>query len=101
MKYLVPILATTLLLGGSGDAMAKASAAMKAGLFNEALTHVNDAQSLDQANPEVYRMKALLHEVLDQPEQAVSAWKSCLDHSKDEKLNTEAKIHIQILSETF
>ena len=51
MKYLAPILATTLLLGGSGDAMAKASAAMKAGLFNEALTHVNEAQSLDQANP--------------------------------------------------
>ena len=92
---------TSFLLGGSGDAMAKASAAMKAGLFNEALTHINDAQSLDQANPDVYRMKALLHEVLDQPVLAVAAWKSCLDLSKNEELSTEAKIHIQILSETL
>ena len=101
MKYFSLILATTLLLGGSGDAMAKASAAMKAGLFNEALAHINEAQRLDQANPDVYRMKAFLHEVLDQPKLALTAWKSCLDLSKDEKLSTEAKIHILILSETL
>jgi len=44
MKYFSLILATTLLLGGSGDAMAKASAAMKAGMYKEALGHISVSQ---------------------------------------------------------
>lgn len=98
MKYLVLILTTTLLLGGSGGAMAKASAAMKAGMYKEALGHISVSQQTDMTNPDIYRMKALLHEALDEPNHALIAWQYCLKYSKNEILSSEAKVHIQSLS---
>ena len=99
MKYLVLILTTTLLLGGSGGAMAKASAAMKAGMYKEALGHISVSQQTDMTNPDIYRMKALLHEALDEPNHALIAWQYCLKYSKNEILSSEAKVHIQSLSQ--
>ena len=99
MKYFSLILATTLLLGGSGDAMAKASAAMKAGMYKEALGHISVSQKSDMTNPDIYRMKALLHEALDEPDHALIAWQYCLKYSKNEILSSEAKVHIQSLSQ--
>ena len=98
MKYLVLILTTTLLLGGSGGAMAKASAAMKAGMYKEALGHISVSQQTDMTNPDIYRMKALLHEALDEPNHALIAWQYCLKYSKNKILSSEAKVHIQSLS---
>ena len=99
MKYLVLILTTTLLLGGSGGAMAKASAAMKAGMYKEALGHISVSQQTDMTNPDIYRMKALLHEALDEPNHALIAWQYCLKYSKNEILSSEAKVHIHSLSQ--
>ena len=99
MKYLVLILTTTLLLGGSGGAMAKASAAMKAGMYKEALGHISVSQQTDMTNPDIYRMKALLHEALNEPNHALIAWQYCLKYSKNEILSSEAKVHIHSLSQ--
>ena len=99
MKYLVLILTTTLLLGGSGGAMAKASAAMKAGMYKEALGHISVSQQTDMTNPDIYRMKALLHEALDEPNHALIAWQYCLKYSKNEILSSEAKVHIHSLGQ--
>ena len=99
MKYLVLILTTTFLLGGSGGAMAKASAAMKAGMYKEALGHISVSQQTDMTNPDIYRMKALLHEALDEPNHALIAWQYCLKYSKNEILSSEAKVHIESLSQ--
>jgi hypothetical protein len=99
MKYLVLILTTTLLLGGSGGAMAKASAAMKAGMYKEALGHISVSQQTDMTNPDIYRMKALLHEALDEPNHALIAWQYCLKYSKNKILSSEAKVHIESLSQ--
>jgi hypothetical protein len=44
-------------------------------------------------------MKALLHEALDEPNHALTAWQYCLKYSKNEILSSEAKVHIQSLSQ--
>ena len=50
-------------------------------------------------NPDIYRMKALLHEALDEPNHALIAWQYCLKYSKNGILSSEAKVHIQSLSQ--
>jgi tetratricopeptide (TPR) repeat protein len=85
-------------LAGPNDALFKASSAMKAGMYQEALSHIAIAQKTDKNNADLYRMKALLHEALDESKPALSAWNDCLKYSKDKFLSSEAKIHIQILT---
>ena len=99
MKILLIIILSGLLLAGSSDALSKASAAMKAGMYKEALGHISVSQQSDMTNPDIYRMKALLHEALDEPYHALIAWQYCLKYSKNENLSSEAKVHIQSLSQ--
>lgn len=98
MKILRIFILSGLLLAGSNDALSKASAAMKAGMYKEALGHISVSQQSDMTNPDIYRMKALLHEALDEPNHALIAWQYCLKYSKNEILSSEAKVHIQSLS---
>jgi hypothetical protein len=72
---------------------------MKAGMYKEALGHISVSQQSDMTNPDIYRMKALLHEALDEPNHALTAWQYCLKYSKNEILSSEAKVHIQSLSQ--
>ena len=81
------------------SALLKASAALNAGLFEEALRHISVAQKEDSKNAEIHRMKAFLHEALDDPKNALESWKACLKHSKDKNIRREAKIHIKNLME--
>ena len=97
MKKLTIYFLYGILLAGSGTALEMAAAAMKAGLFREALVHVDVAQAQDRTNAEVYRLKALLHETIDEPNKAVQAWQSCLENTQDNALINEAKVHIQSL----
>ena len=97
MKKLIIFFIYGILLAGSGTALENAAAAMKAGLFREALNHVEIAQAQDRTNSEVYRLKALLHEALDEPNKAVHSWQSCLKNTQDDALINEAKVHIQSL----
>ena len=97
MKILIIFFFSGILLSESGTALENAAAAMKAGLFREALNHVDVAQSQNHSNAEVYRLKALLHEALNEPNNAIQAWKSCLKKTQNDLLINEAKVHIQSL----
>ena len=99
MKKLCILLLVGTVFATNPDALIKASAALKAGMFREALLHVSDAQKENPTNPGVYRMKALLLEALDEPKKALKAWKNCLEYSTDEHMSREANIHILSLSE--
>ena len=72
---------------------------MKNGNYKKALTHINNANKINSKNPDIYKMKALIHEILDEPNQAKKAWKKCLKYSTNKYMNDEAKIHIKNLSE--
>ena len=80
------------------NSLVKATAALNAGMFEEALNHAIKAEKENPTNPDVYQMKALLHEALDQPKEALEAWKNCLKYSKEKKVKKQAKNHIKILS---
>jgi len=97
MKYFVTLLIFASWLFAGVNPLKKATLALSEGDYKAALEFVEEAQKLDKQNPEVYRMKGLLHETLDQPEKALLAWKKCLKLSNNEYLSTEAKVHIQNL----
>jgi|TARA_B110000438_G_C15626716_1_gene569055 Flp pilus assembly protein TadD len=99
MKKLIFISIFSLLYAIEHQPLVKASAALKAGMYKEALRHVTDAQKDAPTNSDVYRMQGLLHEAIDEPEQALRAWKRCLKFSKTQEMKNEANIHIQSLSE--
>ena len=99
MKILWVFILFGLLFAGSNDDLVKASAAMKAGMYKEALDHISSSQQSDMTNPDIYRMKALLHEALDEPNRALIAWQHCLKYSNNKTLSSEAKVHIQSLSQ--
>ena len=80
------------------NSIMQATAALNAGMFEEALAHIKEAEKEDPTSPSVYQMKALLHEALDQPKEALEAWKNCLKYSKETKVKKQAKNHIKILS---
>jgi hypothetical protein len=68
MKILNVIIFIGVLYADSSDSLLKASAALNAGMFEEALIHVSEAQKQEPTNPDVHQLKALLHEALDEPE---------------------------------
>ena len=97
---LLPLLLTMGFMGADDlSALSKASAALNAGLFEEALQHISVAQKENPKNAEMHRMKAFLHEALDDSKNALESWKACLKYSKDKNIRREAKIHIKNLME--
>ena len=62
-----------------------------------ALKYVIDAQKLEPFNPDVYRMKALLHESLGEQKKAIKAWEKCIQYSKSKEIKSEAQIHLKNL----
>ena len=82
----------------NSNSIMQAAAALNAGMYEEALVHIKEAEKEDPTSPNVYQMKALLHEALSQPKEALEAWKNCLKYSKDKKVKKQAKTHIKVLS---
>ena len=99
MRLLSLLLIMGFLCADGSSAFSKASAALNAGLFEEALQHISVAQKEDPKNVEIHRMKAFLHEALDDSKNALESWKACLKYSKDKNIRREAKIHIKNLME--
>ena len=60
------------------DPLIQASDAINAGSYKNALEYVIIAQKLEPLNPDVYRMKALLHESLGDPKKAIISWEKCI-----------------------
>ena len=98
MKIFYLTLFVTIVCAQNSNSIMQATAALNAGMFEEALIHIIEAEKEDPANPNVDQMKALLHEALSQPKEALEAWKNCLKYSKEKKVRKQAKNHIKVLS---
>ena len=99
MKVLLMFILFCTLRADDSNSLLMATAALNAGMYEEALIHTNKANLSDPNSPEVYQMKAFLHEALDQPKEALQAWRDCLKYSKSKKIKKQARNHINILSE--
>ena len=71
MRLLSLLLMMGFLCADGSSAFSKASSALNAGLFEEALQHISVAQKGDPKNAEIHRMKAFLHEALDDSKNAL------------------------------
>ena len=83
----------------SGTYLKEAIIAMEAGLFKEALKQLDIARVKEPNNAEVYKLKALLHEAINENNNAISAWNNCIKNTKNKNLIREAKIHLDHLQE--
>ena len=98
MKIFYLTFFVAIIYGQNSNAIMQANAALNAGMYEKALVHIKEAEKEDPTSPNVYQMKALLHEALSQPQEALKAWKYCLKYSKDKKVKRQAKNHIKVLS---
>ena len=98
MKIFYLTFFVAIIYGQNSNSIMQAAAALNAGMYEKALVHIKEAEKEDPTSPNVYQMKALLHEALSQPKEALEAWKYCLKYSKDKKVKTQAKNHIKVLS---
>ena len=77
----------------------RAISAMEIGLFDESLKQLNKASKTDPKNAQIYKLKALLYEALNDNENAIISWNKCIKYSKDKNMTNEAKIHLDYLNE--
>ena len=98
MKIFYLTFFVTIIFAQNSNSFIQATAALNAGMYEEALVHIKEAEKEYPTSPNVYLMKALLHEALSQPKEALEAWKNCLKYSKDKKVKKQAKNHIKVLS---
>ena len=98
MKIFYLTFFVTIIFAQNSNSIMQATAALNAGMYEEALVHIKEAEKEDPTSPNVYQMKALLHEALSQPKEALEAWKNCLKYSKEKRVKKQAKNHIKILS---
>ncbi len=81
------------------DHLHRAISAMEIGLFDESLKQLNKALKTDSTNAQIYKLKALLYEALNDNENAIISWNKCIKYSKDKDMINEAKIHLDYLNE--
>ena len=81
----------------SGTYLKEAISAMEAGLFKEALKQLDIARVKEPNNAEVYKLKALLYEAINENNNAISAWNNCIKNTNKKKLIREAQIHLDHL----
>ena len=91
MKIFYLTFFVTIIFDQNSNSIMEATAALNAGMFEEALIHIIEAEKEDPANPNVYQMKALLHEALSQTKEALEAWKNCLNIQKIKRLGNRQK----------
>mgnify|MGYP006233144943 CR=1 FL=1 len=63
------------LFGNNSDLLSKATRAIEGKKYKEAIIYINKAEANNQKNPDFFRLKALVHEMLEDPDQAKRAWK--------------------------
>ena len=84
MQKIITILFITLsillepIYSQSGTYLEEAISAMEAGLFKEALKQLDIARVKEPNNAEVYKLKALLYEAINENNNAISAWRNCI-----------------------
>ena len=96
---------TTLLISTSNIVLSKqrnyierAISAMEIGLYEESLKQLERALSLEPGNAQIYKLKALLYEAINENQNAINSWNKCIQTSKDQNLIKEAKVHLDYLN---
>ena len=89
----------SLSFGQQENHLHRAISAMEIGLFDESLRQLNKASKKDPTNAQIYKLKALLHEALNDNENAIISWNKCIKYSKNRDMINEAKIHLEYLNE--
>ena len=69
MKKIIILALFTFIYAQANDFLLKASLALKAGLYNDALKHISDSKKQENTNSEIYKIEGLIHEALDVLEQ--------------------------------
>ena len=77
----------------------RAISAMEIGLFDESLEQLKKALKTDPTNAQIFKLKALLYEALNDNENAIISWNKCIKYSKDKNMTIEARIHLEYLNE--
>ena len=72
---------------------------MEIGLFDESLKQLKKASKTDPTDAQIYKLKALLYEALNDNENAIISWNKCVKYSKDKNMTNEARIHLDYLNE--
>jgi len=85
--------------GQQKNHLRRAISAMEIGLFDESLEQLNKALKTDPANAQIYKLKALLYEALNDNQNAIISWNKCIKYSKDKNMTNEANIHLEYLNE--
>ena len=101
-NFLLIFLSTFILSSSFGQQrnhLHRAISAMEIGLFDESLKQLNKALKTDPTNAQIYKLKALLYEALNDKENAIISWNKCIKYSKDKNITNEAKIHLDYLNE--
>ena len=76
----------SLSFGQQENHLHRAISAMEIGLFDESLKQLNKASKTDPTNAQIYKLKALLYEALNDNENAIISWKKCIKYSKDKNI---------------
>ena len=92
MKIFYLTFFVAIIYGQNSNSIMKATVALNAGMYEKALVHIKEAEKEDPTSPNVYQMKALLHEALSPPKEALEAWKYCLNIQKIKRLRRRQKI---------
>ena len=58
----------------------------------------NNALKNEPQNAQIYKLKALLYEVLSEDENSILAWKDCIRYAKNQDIINEANIHLEYLN---
>lgn len=72
---------------------------MDNGNFKNALSHLAIVISNDPTNPELFQLKGMLYESLNDDQNALQAWEECKRLSNNNSLILEANNHIQLLKQ--
>ena len=104
IKHILPLIfLLTIFLnfsfGQQKDHLYRAISAMEIGLFDESLKQLYKASKKDPTNAQIYKLKALLYEALNDNQNAIISWNKCIKYSKDKNMTNEANIHLEYLNE--
>ena len=67
----------SLSFGQQENHLHRAISAMEIGLFDESLKQLNKASKTDPTNAQIYKLKALLYEAINDNENAIISWNKC------------------------
>ncbi|MBT3590060.1 MAG: hypothetical protein HOK52_02330 [Candidatus Marinimicrobia bacterium] len=99
MKKLLLLGILSTWISAQDSSLDKTFASMNKGDFKNALSYLEIVINNDSKNPELFQLKGMLYESLNDENNALQAWKECKRLSNNNSLILEANNHIQLLKQ--